>query len=102
MYGTIDETYEGELIFACQYIPNSVANPAYLKQKVRYYTFGGSLYYEEGDHELKIEFGDAIGQIVPVKRQEMIAESISNEEFDRLCQERKGARGAGGFGSTGR
>ena len=102
LYGTIDETYEGELIFACQYIPNSVANPAYLKQKVRYYTFGGSLYYEEGDHELKIEFGDAIGQIVPVKRQEMIAESISNEEFDRLCQERKGARGAGGFGSTGR
>jgi len=80
LYGTIDEAYSNELIFACQYIPNwneiSQMQP-----------------------ELYIDFGDAIGQIIPVKRQEMVTSSISNEEFDNLCKNRNAIRN-GGFGST--
>lgn len=80
LYGTIDETYEGELLFACQFIPSDSltdhANP------------------------LIINFGDAIGQIIPVRRQEMIVEEASNEEYDNFCKERNAQRGAGGFGST--
>lgn len=80
LYGTIDETYEGELLFACQYIPQNTL----------------------ADHpdNLIINFGDALGQIVPVKRQEMLVEEINNEEFDLFCKERNAQRGAGGFGST--
>jgi dUTP pyrophosphatase len=80
LYGVIDTEYENELVFACQYIPDLSAM----------------------GQDLKIEFGDAIGQIIPVKRQEMKVETISNEEFARLTQERKGLRGTGGFGSTGK
>lgn len=78
LYGTIDETWEGELLFACQFIPEK----------------------HKPDLDLVINFGEAIGQIIPVKRQEMIVESISNEEYDHLCKERNGVRGIGGFGST--
>lgn len=87
LYGTIDETYEGELIFACQYIP---------PMKLEYDGF------EWPSPTLELKFGDAIGQLIPIKRQEMIVESISNEEYDNLCRERNSIRGAGGFGSTGR
>jgi dUTP pyrophosphatase len=80
LYGVIDEGYENEMIFACQYLPDISAM----------------------GKDLKIEFGDAIGQIIPVKRQEMIVQNISNEEFARLSEERKSVRGTGGFGSTGR
>lgn len=78
LYGVIDEDYEGECIFACQYIPDvrSMGN------------------------DLVIDFGEAVGQIVPVKRQEMTVEQISNSEFDLKCKERNAQRGAGGFGST--
>jgi dUTP pyrophosphatase len=80
LYGVIDEDYEGELIFACQYLPDITA-------------FG---------NDLVINFGDAIGQIIPVRRQEMIVEHVSNKDFDELCRNRKAQRGAGGFGSTGK
>ena len=49
---------------------------------------------------LVIPFGERIAQLIPVRRQEMLCESVSNEEFDRLCVERGGKRGSGGFGST--
>lgn len=82
LYGTIDESFQGILVFACQYIPtmdisniNSVQN-------------------------LKISFGEAIGQIIPVKRQEMIVECIDNKEYDSLCEKRNAPRKDGGFGST--
>jgi dUTP pyrophosphatase len=78
LYGVIDETWEGQCLFACQYIPDISAM----------------------GQDLEIKFGDAIGQIIPIKRQEMMVENISNEEYDRLCNERKGSRGVGGFGST--
>jgi dUTPase len=79
LYGVIDEDYEGECIFACQYLPDAT-----------------DLYTD-----LTIAFGDAIGQIVPVKRQIMEVRQISNEEFAQKCKERSAQRGAGGFGSTG-
>jgi dUTP pyrophosphatase len=78
LYGVIDEGYESEMVFACQYIPDVSAM----------------------GQDLKINFGDAIGQLIPVKRQEMKVETISNEEFARLTEQRKGLRGTGGFGST--
>lgn len=80
LYGVVDEDYQGELIFACQYIPDIS-------------TMG---------NDLVISFGEAIGQIVPVRRQEIFVEQISNTQYDLLCQERNGSRGEGGFGSTGK
>jgi dUTPase len=103
LYGIIDETYEGELLFACQYLPELV--------------FEKDTTYEDNSHfgivqktnikwdscfekTLTIEFGDSIGQIYPVKRDEMIVEEVSNEEYDLLCKNRQGERGIGGFGSS--
>ena len=82
LYGTVDEGYEGELIAAFQYIEDFKLYPAYSQSKY-------------------IEFGDAIGQIIPVKRQEMIVENVSNEEIERLYSERNSSRKTGGFGSSG-
>jgi dUTPase len=78
LYGTIDNTYENELIFAAQYLPdvNSLGP------------------------DLIIKFGDKVGQIIPFKLREMQVELISNEEFEELCNGRKSVRGNGGFGST--
>jgi len=78
LYGVIDTDYEGEVILAAQWIPN----------------YGKSPYF------MRIDFGDALGQIIPVKRQDMIIESITNKEYDALCENRSAERGAGGFGST--
>jgi len=77
LYGVIDQDYSGVCCFVCQYIPNG-AEP--------------SISW--------INHGDALGQLVPVKRQEMAVERVSNEEYDRLVAERGAVRGAGGFGST--
>lgn len=78
LYGVIDEDYEGELIFACQYLPDISGM--------------GS--------DLKLSYGEAIGQIIPVYRQEMIVENVSEKEYNELCQQRNGHRKDGGFGST--
>ena len=78
LYGVLDYSWEGECIFACQYLPD-ISSLA---------------------QDLFISFGEAIGQMVPIKRQEMKVELISNEEYDKLCKERNGSRGANGFGST--
>lgn len=88
LYGTIDETYEGELVFACQYIPE--------------FSLGEAWIFNMLPSNLTINFGDAIGQIIPIKRQEMEVVESSNEEYDNSCKTRAGARGAGGFGSTGK
>lgn len=85
LYGTIDEDYEGQSVFAAQYRPT------------KDYEYVNTLITP---NNLSIEFGDALGQIIPIERQEMIVESISNEEYDRLCAERNSQRGEGGFGST--
>jgi dUTPase len=81
LYGVIDQTYEGQMILACKYDP-----PYSTKTKAEL-------------HET-INFGDPLGQLIPVRRQEMKVEAVSNEEYDTLCQERGGKRKDGGFGST--
>jgi len=85
LYGTIDEDYEGELILAAQLIPDREF-----------------VYYNHGNERLDIEFGEAIGQIIPVKRNDMITNEVTNEEYDALCLNRNAERGAGGFGSSGK
>ncbi len=76
LYGVIDETFSSELLFAVRYLP----------------------YIPE---DLFIDYGERIGQIIPVRRQEMIAEAITNDDYDKACEDRNAARGTGGFGSTG-
>ncbi len=82
LYGVIDEDYEGKMVFACQFSPNP-------KEIIP----GSQL-------SLSVLKGEALGQLIPVRRQEMTVEQVSGEEFDRLCKERAFSRGAGGFGST--
>jgi dUTPase len=78
LYGTIDETFENELIFACVYNPDITSLCS----------------------DLVIEFGEAIAQIIPVKRQEMTVIPITNEQYDENCKLRDSVRKDGGFGST--
>lgn len=77
LYGTIDEAYPQEFVFAAQFLPDIC-------------TLG---------YELKIEFGEAIAQLIPVRRQEMNVHSISGSEIEELYRKRNAAR-SGGFGST--
>lgn len=56
--------------------------------------------YYSGKEELKIEFGERIGQLIPVKLQTMEVNEISSEEFDYICSNQKNDR-IGGFGSSG-
>jgi dUTPase len=87
LYGTIDESYEGELLLACQFIPEAILKT---DSEVSFSSCS----------KLSISFGDALGQIIPVRRKEMVIEEVSNEEFNKLCAARAATRGAGGFGST--
>ncbi len=80
LIGIIDEHFPLEAVFAGQFIPDS----GFADQK----------------EALTISFGEGIGQIVPVKRVEMEAVSISNDEFDALLAGRASCR-SGGWGSTG-
>lgn len=80
LYGVIDEDYEGQCVFACQYIPLSL---------------------DKDDSPIIIKTGESIGQVIPVKRQVMKVERVSNEEYEKICKERSASRGTGGFGSTG-
>jgi len=82
LYGVIDETYENELLFAARYLPAPVPAPLIAP-------------------DLFIDYGERIGQVIPVRRQEMIVEAITNEAYDKACETRSASRGTGGFGSTG-
>jgi dUTPase len=77
LIGIIDEHYSLELLFAGQYVPDINAM----------------------GKDLVIKFGDAVGQIVPAKRIDVIIKEISNKEYDDLCRKRISIR-TGGFGST--
>jgi dUTPase len=78
LVGIIDESWEGETIFAGQYMPdvNSIG------------------------HDLTVKFGDSIGQIIPMEKPKIIWLKISNEEMDDLFERRNYSRKSGGFGST--
>ena len=67
LYGVIDEDYEGECLFACQYIPDITSMGV----------------------DITIASGDAIGQLIPVQRQEMKVEIVTNEEYEILCKDKK-------------
>jgi dUTPase len=102
LYGTIDETFENELVFAAQYIPEGLPE-VLVEGHTDYYSSEISSYKTSVYHSsanLIINFGDAVGQIIPIRRQDMIVENISNVEYDELCKQRNGVRGTGGFGST--
>jgi dUTP pyrophosphatase len=89
LIGTIDETFEGEALLAAQYIPQLELlhiNDTFIKN------------YNE---TLAINPGDALGQIIPIKRVDMKVIETSNEGYNELCKIRNGQRGDGGFGSTG-
>jgi len=94
LYGVIDEAYENEVIFAAQYIPadeeiiNDISYNKHIRNDFR-------------PNTLRIKPGERIGQILPVRRQEMQVNHLSNEEFDNLCKQRNAQRGTGGFGSSG-
>jgi dUTP pyrophosphatase len=78
LYGVIDVLYENCVYFSTQYLPS-----------------------ENDPKELVINFGDKIGQLVPVERLDMNVNCVSNEELDFLFSERNGERKTGGFGSSG-
>jgi dUTPase len=84
--GVIDQDYFYELVLAGQFISNRNS----LGDDVR----------ADGSTKLRIEFGDRIGQVIPVKREMMAVSVITNEDFDNLSTAR-GAIRDGGIGSTG-
>lgn len=102
LYGTVDETYEGELVFACQYIPQLDLIKLLYHDGMAEEAILTGIFDLAKDHTLEINFGDAIAQIIPVERKEMEVVEWTNEEYDEHCKTRAGARGAGGFGSTGK
>jgi dUTPase len=82
LYGVIDEAFPLEAMFVCKFFPD---HP-------------DTIVVNDGN--MKIDFGERIGQIIPVRRQDMITTAISNEEIDKLYAERNASRD-GGFGSSG-
>lgn len=95
LYGVIDEGYENQLFFACQWIPSFFEGKclnANICDNISTYL----------SRNLIIDKGERIGQIIPVRRQSMKISVTSEEEFQNLCQDRGFKRGLGGFGSTGK
>lgn len=78
LYGVIDQDFEGQLLFAGQFLPDVRA-------------LGSSL---------TIEFGQSIGQILPFERQNMNVQEISEHEIEEMFEKRNTPRKSGGFGST--
>lgn len=93
LYGTIDETYEGTMVFAAQYLTSKYIK--FLRSESNEEEFIEKIF-----PDLTLIHGEAIGQLIPIKRKEMIVESISNKEYDNLCKQRDAVRKDGGFGST--
>lgn len=96
LYGVVDETYEGELVFAARYIVPPTTTEVFTN------VMGRTNVRDVSAAPLVIDFGDAIAQIIPVRREEMTVLEISNGEYNGDCINRSAARGAGGFGSTGK
>ena len=77
LVGIIDETYPLEVMLAGQYLPSIPEDKA-----------------------VRISKGERVGQIIPVKREEIVISKVTPEEFYALC-ERRNAQRSGGFGSSG-
>lgn len=82
LYGVIDQIFEHQNMFIGHYIPDASLMLSHMTEPV-------------------IKFGERIAQIIPVERQEMEVESISNDNIDLAFKNRDGIRGVG-FGSSGR
>lgn len=78
LYGVIDVDFRGNIAMILQYIPdiNSLGK------------------------DLVLEFGEPIGQLVPVKLREMQIEEIDNKAFDEFCKNEINFRNQEGFGAT--
>jgi len=81
--GTIDQTFESEMLFAGRYDPDARKLLGAAEPKI-------------------ISFGERIAQLIPVKVQNMTRTICSTEEYKKLCEKRNDERGEGGFGSSGR
>jgi deoxyuridine 5'-triphosphate nucleotidohydrolase len=76
LVGVVDNGYEGPMMLAGKYLPPS-------------------------NEVITIKHGDRIGQLIPMRLEQMNARWVSEEEFDRLSSARNNTRGTGGFGSSG-
>ena len=94
LYGVIDEGYENGIMLAVSWQPPHVMETSAIN------FVNLSLGFDIPD-PLTIAKGDRLGQLIPVKRQEMKVTGVSKEEFDKLCKERGGERGTSGFGGSG-
>ena len=81
LYGTIDSDFNHNFMFICQYNPDSCLMSARNKP-------------------MTIEFGERIGQLIPVKLQDMIVKEVTLFEISAGHAERATGRD-GGLGSTG-
>ncbi len=95
LYGTVDQTFPEEAVFACQYIPPLQYGDNWDKNWDRV-----DINEYINENELTIQFGEAIAQIIPVKRKEMEVLEWSNDQYNEERKIEKGSR-KGGFGSTG-
>lgn len=76
LVGVVDNGYEGAMMLAGKYLPpNEMA--------------------------ITINHGDRIGQLIPMRLEQMDCLWVSDEEFDNLSKARHNTRGTGGFGSSG-
>lgn len=77
LIGIIDEAFPEQAQMISQYLPDA----------------------KDLTKNLIIKYGDAIGQIIPVRREEMRCDEITNKDMDDAYIFRGAAR-TGGFGST--
>lgn len=76
LVGVVDNGYEGPMMLAGKYLPPS-------------------------NETVTIKHGDRVGQLIPMRLEQMDARWVSEEEFDLLSRARNNTRGTGGFGSSG-
>jgi dUTPase len=78
LYGVLDNDWMGYTALAAQYIPdvNSLGK------------------------DLKLEFGEPIGQLIPFELKNMNVDQIDNEQFEEMMKNKKSVRGVQGFGET--
>jgi len=106
LYGVIDCSYENVWYFSAQYLPQNEmrrekpVEQLAIKDNLIGYSYGPNDYHPEVANTLTIKHGEAVAQIIVMPRYEMQINEINEEEFAKLCKERGGKRGLGGFGST--